>query len=75
MVSAAETKIGVAYENSKEEIPLSNEAIEMGHPQTPTQMQVKKSMVVGFFNKTIKQKLSKSIDMRFYWLQDREAQE
>ena len=47
----------------------------MGNPQPPTLMQLDKYTAVVFFNKTTKQKLSKAIDMRFYWIQDREAQE
>jgi hypothetical protein len=37
-------------------------------------MQVDNTTSVGFANSTIKQKRSKAIDMRFYWLQDRSKQ-
>ena len=37
-------------------------------------MQVDNTTAVGLINKEIKQKRTKLIDMRFYWLQDREAQ-
>ena len=43
----------------------------MGHPQPPTPIQIDNTTAVGFANKTIKQRASKAIDMRFYWLQDR----
>ena len=38
----------------------------MHHPQTPTPIQVEKTIAVGITNKSIKQKLSKAMDMRFY---------
>ena len=42
----------------------------MGHYQPPTPMQVDNSINKGFASQTIKQKRSKAIDMRFYWVQD-----
>jgi hypothetical protein len=46
----------------------------MGHPQPSTPIQVDNTTAVGFANSTIKQKRSKAIDMRFYWIQDRTRQ-
>ena len=42
----------------------------LGHTQPATPMQVDNSNAVGFANDTIKQKRSKAIDMRFYWICD-----
>ena len=66
MGSAAEAEIGAGYINARELLPIRVAAIEMGHPQLPTPIQVDNSTAVGFTNKTIKQKMSKAIDMRFY---------
>ena len=74
MGSAAEAEIGDGYINVRELLPIRTSAIDMGHPQHPTPLQVHNSTAVGFANKTIKQKMSKAIDMRFYWLQDRTDQ-
>ena len=74
MGSAAEAEIGAGYINARELLPIRVAAIEMGHPQPPTPIQVDNSTAVGFANKTIKQKISKAIDMRFYWIQDRTNQ-
>ena len=74
MGSAAEVEIGAGYINARELLPIRVAAIEMGHPQPPTPIQVDNSTAVGFANKTIKQKISKAIDMRFYWIQDRTNQ-
>ena len=46
----------------------------LNHPQPPTPIQVDNTTAVSFVNKELKQKCSKAIDMRFYWLQDRTEQ-
>ena len=73
--SAAEAECGALFDNTKESgVPLRNTLTEMGHPQPPTPVQVDNSTTNGFANKQIKQQRSKSMDMRFYWIQDRVAQ-
>ena len=74
MASAAETEIASTFENGQAAVPIRTALIEMGHPQPATPMQVDNSTAVGFANNTIKQKRSKAIDMRFYWIQDRTLQ-
>ena len=46
----------------------------MIHPQPPTPMQVDDTIEVKFANGELKQKHTKSIDMRFYWIKDRNKQ-
>jgi hypothetical protein len=46
----------------------------MGHPQPPTLIQADNACAVGIANETVKQKRSKAIDMRFYWVRDRVRQ-
>ena len=43
----------------------------MGHTQPPTPVQVDNSTALGIVNGTIKQRKSKEMDMRFYWIRDR----
>jgi hypothetical protein len=74
MGSAAEAEIGATYINGQEAIPIRTTLEELGHPQPPTPMQVDNSTAEGFANDTIKQKRSKAIDMRFYWIKDRTRQ-
>jgi hypothetical protein len=74
MGSAAEAEIGAGYINARELLPICTAAIEIGHPQPHTALQVDNSTAVGFASKIIKQKMSKAIDMCFYWLQDRKDQ-
>ena len=56
-------------------IPLRNTLIEMGWPQPQTQIQTDNSTAVGLTNKTIVNKATKSVDMKLWWLIDRESQE
>ena len=75
MGSVVEAEIGAGYINARKLLPIRVAAIEMGYPQPPTPIQVDNSTAVGFANKTIKQKMSKAIDMWFYWIQDRSNQD
>ena len=69
MGSAAETEVGDSYITGQESIPLHQALEKMGNPQLPTPMQVENTFSVGFANVTVKQKISKAIDMHFYWIQ------
>ena len=56
-------------------IPLCNTLIEMGWTQPKTPIQTDNSTEVGFTNKTIVKKATKSSDTKLWWLRDRESQE
>ena len=74
MGSASEAEIGAAYINGQEAVPIRTLLLELGHPHPATPIQVDNYTAEGFANDTIKQKRSKAIDMRFYWIQDRTSQ-
>ena len=74
MASAAKTEIAATFDNAKDSIPLRHALKFLGHDQPPIPIQVDNTTAVSFAQQTLKQKLSKSIDMRFYWLQDRTSQ-
>ena len=69
--SAMETEVAATFYNAKEAIPFRVTLAEMGHPQPPTPMKVDNETAIGFLKITMKQKRSKAIDMRFYWVRDR----
>ena len=71
MSSAAEAEIAAAFLTAKDAVPIRNALHEMGHNQPPTPIQTDNSTAHGFLNETIKQKRSKAMDMRFWWLIDR----
>ena len=72
--SDAEAEIGSAYITGQDYIPIRTTLVEMGRTQPPIPIQVDNTTALIFADGTIKQKRSKSINMNFYWLQDRTAQ-
>jgi hypothetical protein len=56
MGAAAEAKIGAAYINAQEAVPIRTTLTKMGHPQPSTSIQVDNTTAVGFANDTMKQK-------------------
>jgi hypothetical protein len=72
--SAAEAELGALFLNAKHACPLRIALDELGHPQPATPMQTDNTTATGIVNDNIRQKRSKAIDMRFYWLRDRAKQ-
>ena len=70
MESASEAECRALFNNTKEAVALRTTLHEMGHPQPPTPVEVYNSTAVGFANKQINQQKSKSMDMRYYWIQN-----
>ena len=71
MASAAEAEYGGIFMNAKASLPMRQALEDMGHPQPPTPIQTDNNTAAGIANQTIKQKHSKTVDMRFHWIQDR----
>ena len=72
--SAFEIEVAAIYNNAKDACPLRQTLIELGHPQPPTPIQTDNATANGFANDNIKQRHSRAIDMRFYWVKDRARQ-
>ena len=70
MASAAEAEYGALFLNGQAAVPIRTKLLEMHHPQTPTPIRVDKPTAVVIANKSIKQKRSKAMDMRFHWIHD-----
>ena len=75
MASVTEAEYGALFLNGQAAFPIRKTLVEMHHPQPPTPIQVDNSTAVVIANKSIKQKRSKAMDMRFHWIQDRILQE
>ena len=69
--SAAEAELGALFYNAKDGCMLRNTLQDLGYPQGPTPIQADNACAVGLANDQVKQKRSKAIDMRFYWVKDR----
>ena len=74
MASAAEAELAALFMNGQEAVALRNCLEAMGYPQPPTPMKTDNITANGIINNTMKQKRSKAIDVRFYWLRDRVKQ-
>jgi hypothetical protein len=74
MASATEAELGALFMNAQEAVGLRNCLTAMGYPQPATPLKTDNSTANGIINNTMKQKRSKAIDVRFYWLRDRVKQ-
>jgi hypothetical protein len=74
VASAAESEVGACFQNAQTAAPLRVTLLELGHEQPATSLRTDNSTAYGILNETIKQKRSKSMDMKYYWLQDRVRQ-
>ena len=72
--SAAEAETAGLYFNAQRTIPIRIALEEMGHPQPPTPIKTDNATALGYVYDNIKQKRSKSFDMKYHWLRDREQQ-
>jgi hypothetical protein len=72
--AASDAETAGVYNNCIDAIPIRTTLQELGHSQARTPVTTDNSTTAGFANRTIKQRRSKAMDMRYYWLQDREAQ-
>jgi hypothetical protein len=57
--------------NAQEACSLRTTLEDLGHLQPPIRIQTDNECAMGILNDTVKQKRSRAIDMRFYWLRDR----
>ena len=72
--SAAESELAAAFMNAKEVAYMRHILQAMGYPQHRTPIITDNSFVFTLTNGTCNQKRSRSMDMRFNWLEDRVAQ-
>ena len=72
--SAAEAELGALFLNAKQAKIIKITLEELGHPQPPTPIHVDNITTVGIVNSTIKRQKSRSMEMRYMWLLDQEAQ-
>jgi hypothetical protein len=68
MSSAVEAEIGAVFLNAIEGTVLRTTPEKVGHHQPPTPLQTDNTIATGYSNGTIKQKCTRAMDMRFYWI-------
>lgn len=75
LASAAEAELAALFFNAQDACTIQQTLTDLGHIQPPTPLQTDNNCANGIINGTVKQKRSKAIDMRFYWLCDRVEQQ
>ena len=71
VASAAESEIGGAFENSREGLHQRRILIALKNPQPPTPIRTDNTTAQGIINNSAKQRKSRAMEMRYYWLRDR----
>jgi hypothetical protein len=74
VASATEAEFAALFINAQDAAMLRTTLAELGHPQPATPIQTDNECAMGIANDTVRQKRSKAIDMRFYWVRDRVRQ-
>jgi hypothetical protein len=68
VASAAESEVVACFQNAQSGAQLRATLTELGHTQPDTPLCKDNSTAFGILNETIKQKISKAMDMRYHWL-------
>ena len=74
VASAAEAEVGGLFQNGQTEVPLIITLHELGFNQPPTPIKTDNSVAEGIVTATVRQKIPKAMDMRFYWMKFRVKQ-
>ena len=70
VASAAEAETGGLFHNAQTGLIVRQALSDLGHPQPPTSLKTDNSTANSFVHNNMKQKRSKSWDMRYHWLRD-----
>ena len=73
LASAAETETGRVFHNAQTTIILKRALEALGHPQPATPLRTDNSVANSFVHSNIKQRRSKTWDMRWNWLHDKKT--
>jgi hypothetical protein len=75
VASAAEAELGALFLNCKEGMIFRMTLEELGHPQPRTPVHCDNATAVGIANNTVKRQRSRSMEMRYFWICDKIAQD
>jgi hypothetical protein len=74
MASAAQAELGALYHNCQTGIIFRLTLVKMGHTQPRAPAHYNNATAVGIANNSIKRQCSGSMEMRFFWVGDKIAQ-
>ena len=69
--AASDAEYCTIYLTAVSSLSTRNTLENLGHPQPPTPIYCDNTTAVGIANDLLKQRRSKSIDMRYHWIRDR----
>jgi hypothetical protein len=75
VASAAEAELGALFHNCQTGIIFRSILKDMGHPQPRTLVHCDNATAVSIANQTFKRQWSRSMEMRFFWVSDKCAQD
>ena len=75
VASAGEAEYGAAFTIAQKAEFSRTILAAIGHPQPATVLYCDNQCAIGLANDTVKQRRSKSVDMRYHWLRDRVRQD
>ena len=68
--SATEAEYAALFMTGQSAVSIRHTLEDLGYPQGKTNIVCDNKCAVGIANKTLKQKRSKTIDMRYHWIRD-----
>jgi hypothetical protein len=74
VASAEESEVRACFQNAQNGEQLRVTLTELDHQKPATPLRMDNSTLFGIINETLKQKRSKTMDMRYHWLTDRVRQ-
>ena len=73
--SAADAELGALFHNCQARMIFRQTLKDLGHPQPKTPVHCDNATTVGIANNTVKRQQSRMMEMRFFWVGDKVAQE
>jgi len=75
VASAAEAELGALFHNCQDGIIFRQTLADLGHPQPKTPVHCDNATAVGVATNTVKRQRSRAMEMRFFWIGDKVAQD
>jgi hypothetical protein len=75
VASAAEAELGALFHNCQDGIIFWQTLTNLRHPQPKTPVHCDNATAVGIANNTVKRQRSRAMEMRFFWIGDKVAQD
>ena len=75
VASAAEAELGTLFHNCQMGMIFRQTLKDLGHPQPKKPVHCNNATAVGIASNTVKRQRSQSMEMRFFWVGDKVAQE